>query len=221
VTQTQPETGTTRRIFTARRKAVVALSFVALALGLAAAITVPTVSAVARGQVLSYQDARAITCQDQEPGYFPEPENGASSDDTIVRSVALTPELNCELRVLVSNTSSLPAEVTGIAVPGFGWGSANGAFAVDVDGEEFDKIEDYDASLRFAHAYPLAPGETHVFLVHLVSNPSQSCMGEGNTVTHHRAPDILVSALGTESLQAGQPGGFALTGTVDSSTGCG
>ena len=219
MTQAEPEAERAR--LSRGRKAIVVVGVVALALGIAAAITVPTVSATARGQVLAYQDARPVTCQDQEPGYFPEDEIDFTGDETIVRSVQLTPGLNCELRVLVSNTSSLPVEITGLSVPGLGWGSANGAVAVDVDGEEFSKIEAYDANLRFTHAYPLAPDETTVFRVHLAFNDVGACMGEGNTVTHHTAPDISVAALGAESVQEGQPGGFALVGTVDSSVGCG
>lgn len=200
-----------------------AAGLVSLTLGVASAIIVPKISAAARGQVSSYQDARSISCQDQKPGVYPEFTEDNDPAEVYVPSIDLTSSMNCELRFFVSNHSTLPIDLTGVSLPMSGPFNSNGGLAVDFDGEAFNSSPgDVDAEMHLDRPHRLEAGETATFSVHLKLNTANVCMeGEDAAVIYPRAPDIFVSAWGFESLEEGLSGGYALTGTKDSGAGCG
>jgi len=209
------------------RRAIVIGGWIALGLGVASWITVPSVAAIASSQVISYQDSLPILCSDQVPGIAPPLEDAQDistidRDETYFQSMELTPDLDCTLRYFVTNNSAIPVEITGTRLTLAGPFASNGILATRMANRESFDIEsdDADANLKFRSADTLQPGESLSLRVQLEFNPLESCMSEGYGAAITTAPAIYVSVLGIESLQKGLPGGYGLVGTTESMSGC-
>jgi hypothetical protein len=203
---------------------VVVAGFIAVGLGVAALIAIPSAAAVARSQVISYQDARPIACSNQDASVVPTPGGDtASVDDTYYSAITLTSGIDCSLRFFVTNNSLVPTRVTGVELGLLNPNDGSALSVAGINGELTSDIAPNDGPARLTADYDLMPGETQFFEMELDFAPDTMCMqpGDGGFTYLRQAPTVLVSALGIEGPREGLPGGFAMVGSDDTAFECG
>ncbi|WP_213817102.1 hypothetical protein [Glaciihabitans sp. dw_435] len=199
-----------------KRRTLTIIGSSALALGLLALIAWPIVAAGQRGAVLVYPDAKAFVCETGDVSYL---EDSDEHDPAFTQSLALTKDLDCDLRFHVLNNSSTTVQLSGATYEMFGPSVGAGVNVDRIDGQPSRFVnEGRDAQWVMRHPIAIEPGSEFFLVAHVVFNPN-SCLGL-QAYEIDDSPILTISALGIAGARVTGYGAVAFTGTAQSDGGC-
>ncbi|WP_213817101.1 hypothetical protein [Glaciihabitans sp. dw_435] len=198
-----------------KRLTLTIIGFSALALGLAALVSViawHSTAAAQRAAVLVYPDARAYIC-DAGTTLLAGWDEG--SDATFSQSVASTKDMDCDLRFHVVNTGTATVELASATYILMGPDTGVSAMIDRIDGQP-PVAGGNRSDARQVMPYPesIEPGEEYLLVAHMIFNPN-GCDSEGGFETFD-SPIVTISALGLSGTRQAGYGTYSISGTPDS-----